>query len=85
MITAKEAQQLSNKGDPERALIIIDSKIREAAKSENTHTRVEFSKHLYSYWVLEKVRDELEELGYNCPPISVPYGEGLNYTIVVQW
>lgn len=84
MITAKEAFKQSLKGDPERALIIAETKIKEAVKEKLQSTTISISKHLYGWAEIRLVMDHLTSNGFFCiPDLCNPKSN--NHTFEVRW
>ncbi|MFW1768244.1 hypothetical protein [Acinetobacter baumannii] len=84
MISSSEALELSFKGDPERALIIADTKIREAAKQSLQQTKLIFSKHLYGFPEMRILMRKLQSKGYFCM-INLLDSNSNNHEIEVRW
>lgn len=84
MITAKEALEQSLKGDPERALIIAETKIKEAVKEKLQTTTIRISKHLYGWAEIRLVMDRLSSNGFFCiPDFREP--DSNNHIFEVRW
>ncbi len=84
MITAKEALKHSLKGDPERALIIAETKIKEAVKEKLQTTTISISKHLYGWAEIRIVIDHLSSRGFFCIP-DFRDSDSNNHTFEVRW
>lgn len=84
MITASQALKQSMKGDPERALIIADTKIRQAAKESLQQTKLVFSKHLYGFPEMRILMKRLQSEGYFCK-VNLLDSQSPNHEIEVRW
>lgn len=75
MLNAKEALKLSLKGDPERMVLIAETKIKEAIKNHNEKCLLKFSKHLYGDTDIRLLTDTLRGSGYFCMPLILKKGD----------
>ena len=83
MITASEARVQSLKGDPERMLIIAETKIKDAIANKQGSCFIEYSKHLYGDLDVRCLCDNLKKHGYFCMPHI--FHEGNNHKLEVRW
>lgn len=84
MITASQALKQSMKGDPKRALIIADNKIKEAVSQNKQAISLAYSKHLYGWPEMRHVIGCLQSNGFFCCP-AMDDPQSNNYTIKVRW
>lgn len=83
MITASEARAQSLKGDPERMLIIAETKIKEAVANKQNSCFIKYSKHLYGMQDVSNLCRSLGGYGYLCLPSFLC--EGDNFELEVRW
>lgn len=83
MITASEARTQALKGDPERMLIIAETKIKDAAANKQRSCLIKYSKHLYGMQDISNLCRNLGVYGYLCLPKFTC--EGNNFELEVRW
>ncbi|GEM_PF-4637193 len=83
MITAQEALQQSLTGDPQRMLLIAESKIKEAVSKKQSSCTIEYSRYLYSDLDIRVLYRTLQGLGYFCYPEFMCSGN--NHKLEVRW
>lgn len=85
MFTASEARRSSLKGDPQRMLIIAETKIKEAATNKETRCTIKFSKHLYGDQDVSLLCSTLFQYGYRYMNKSLFESESSNHEIEIWW
>lgn len=75
MLNAKEALKLSLKSDPERMVLIVEAKIKEAIKNHSQKCLIKFSKHLYGDADICLLTTTLRRNGYFCMPLIFKKGD----------
>lgn len=83
MITASEARTQVLKGDPERMLIIAETKIKDAISNKQSSCLIKYSKHLYGTQDISNLCRNLGGYGYLCWPKF--HCEGNNFELEVRW